>query len=51
MSFTSGYVQRVIDQLPRQGSVVPWKLYQNYVRDLWIIRHSTLADPALDMAA
>ncbi len=51
MNFTSGYVQRVIDQLPQQGNVVPWKLYQNYVRDLWIIRHSSLADPALDMAA
>ncbi|HMK70226.1 MAG TPA: NAD(P)/FAD-dependent oxidoreductase, partial [Xanthobacteraceae bacterium] len=32
--FTSGYIQRAIDQFPRQGSQQPWKLYQNYVRDL-----------------
>jgi cation diffusion facilitator CzcD-associated flavoprotein CzcO len=50
MDFTSGYIQRVIDQLPRQGNVVPWKLYQNYVRDLWTIRHSRLEDPALELS-
>ena len=30
LDFTSGYVQRSLDQLPKQGSKEPWKLQQNY---------------------
>jgi monooxygenase len=51
MSFTSGYITRMLDKLPRQGNVVPWKLYQNYVRDLWTIKHAGLDDPALELSA
>jgi cation diffusion facilitator CzcD-associated flavoprotein CzcO len=50
IDFSSGYVLRALDRLPRQGHVVPWKLYQNYIRDLWTIRHSPLCDPALELA-
>lgn len=50
MDFTSGYILRVRDQLPQQGNAVPWKLYQNYVRDLWTIRHAQLEDPALELS-
>jgi monooxygenase len=51
MDFTSGYVLRALDRLPRQGSQVPWRLYQNYVRDLWTIRHAPLRDKALELSA
>ena len=34
LDFSSGYVQRSIGQWPRQGSVAPWRLYQNYVRSI-----------------
>jgi hypothetical protein len=51
IDFSSGYVLRALDRLPRQGHVVPWKLYQNYIRDLWTIRRSPLPDPALELSA
>jgi monooxygenase len=43
----SGYVQRSIDDFPRQGLKAPWRLYQNYVRDVLLLRHGKLADEAL----
>jgi len=50
LDFTSGYVRRAIDTFPRQGAVVPWKLYQNYIRDLWLIRRSRLDAPELELS-
>jgi hypothetical protein len=47
MNFSSGYVQRSIDQFPRQGTVRPWRLFHNYVSDLLMIQHSKINDPAL----
>jgi len=44
MDFTSGYVLRAIADLPRQGSVLPWKLYQNYIRDRWMFNRGKLDD-------
>ncbi|MCW8305827.1 NAD(P)/FAD-dependent oxidoreductase [Acidiphilium sp. PA] len=44
LDFTSGYVQRAIALFPRQGSKKPWRLYQNYVRDLLMMRWGRLAD-------
>jgi cation diffusion facilitator CzcD-associated flavoprotein CzcO len=51
LDFSSGYVQRVIDQLPRQGSAVPWKLYQNYALDLVLLKHRRLDDPAMEFTS
>ena len=47
IDFSSGYVQRALPLLPQQGSRVPWKLYQNYARDLWTLERGRLADRAL----
>ena len=30
----SGYVLRSIEQLPKQGDRPPWRMYQNYPRDI-----------------
>jgi cation diffusion facilitator CzcD-associated flavoprotein CzcO len=49
IDFSSGYVQRSIDRFPRQGKVVPWRLYQNYARDLLMIRRGPIEDPALEL--
>jgi cation diffusion facilitator CzcD-associated flavoprotein CzcO len=38
LSFTSGYVQRSIAKLPKQGSKRPWRLYQNYALDIVALR-------------
>jgi monooxygenase len=47
MDLQSGYVTRALPMFPRQGSKVPWKLYQNYVRDLVMMRHRKLDDRGL----
>jgi monooxygenase len=39
LDFTSGYVQRALPTLPKQGPAAPWRLYQNYIRDLFLLRH------------
>jgi monooxygenase len=50
IDFTSGYVQRALADLPRQGSVAPWKLYQNYARDMMVLRRARLDDGALEFS-
>ncbi|MFI9644190.1 flavin-containing monooxygenase [Micromonospora sp. NPDC051925] len=40
----SGYVLRSVDTLPRQGARAPWRLYQNYVRDVVLMKHGRLVD-------
>ena len=44
MDFTSGYVQRELANLPKQGSKAPWKLYQNYILDLFTLRYRSVTD-------
>jgi monooxygenase len=51
IDFSSGYVQRVIDRLPTQGSSVPWKLYQNYARDLLLIERGKIADDVMEFGS
>ncbi|HLN75972.1 MAG TPA: NAD(P)/FAD-dependent oxidoreductase [Nocardioidaceae bacterium] len=40
----SGYVLRSVHQLPRQGPAAPWRLYQNYPRDVRLMRRGPLED-------
>jgi len=47
VDFSSGYFQRAMDHFPKQGSQKPWRLYQNYVRDLLALRWSALEDGVL----
>jgi monooxygenase len=44
LSFTSGYVQRALASLPKQGSKKPWRLNQNYALDLLALRFGELDD-------
>ena len=50
LDFNSGYVLRSIDGLPKQGSRAPWKLHQNYPRDVILMRHGAIADEALEFS-
>jgi monooxygenase len=47
LNLSSGYVQRAASTLPQQGTKKPWRMYQNYLRDLVSLRLSPLRDGAL----
>lgn len=44
LDFSSGYVQRALPHLPRQGRKAPWRTYQNYLQDMVTIRYGRLED-------
>ena len=44
LDFSSGYVQRSIAKMPKQGSKRPWRLYQNYALDLVTLRFGKVDD-------
>jgi monooxygenase len=48
LDFTSGYIQRVMHELPSQGSKQPWRLHQNYIKDLRLLRHAPLDDGTME---
>jgi cation diffusion facilitator CzcD-associated flavoprotein CzcO len=43
----SGYVLRSIEQLPKQGMRMPWRLHQNYPRDVMLLKRGSIADEGL----
>ncbi|MGY1741833.1 MULTISPECIES: flavin-containing monooxygenase [unclassified Blastococcus] len=47
LGLTSGYVQRSLTALPKQGGRAPWKLYQNYIRDLVLLRRGPVEDEGI----
>ena len=47
INFTSGYIQRSLDKLPKQGDRHPWRLNQNYIRDRKILMHDKINDSTL----
>ena len=48
LDFTSGYVQRALHTLPGQGSKPPWRLHQNYFKDLALLRFRTVEDGTME---
>ncbi len=47
LNLKSGYVQRASSILPKHGDRAPWKLYQNYLLDMPLIRFGRLKDGTL----
>jgi cation diffusion facilitator CzcD-associated flavoprotein CzcO len=47
LDLVSGYVQRSLGSLPKQGSRKPWKLHQNYIRDGQLMRRGPLDDEGM----
>lgn len=47
----SGYVERSIDNFPKQGSKAPWKLYQNYAFDIMSLKFGKLEDGAMQFGS
>jgi cation diffusion facilitator CzcD-associated flavoprotein CzcO len=50
LDFSSGYVQRSIDKFPKQGSKAPWRLHQNYARDILALKFGALEDGAMEFS-
>ncbi|WP_414828892.1 flavin-containing monooxygenase [Alteromonas sp. H39] len=51
LNFGAGYIQRSLDQLPRQGTDFPWTMSWNYASDVNILRKGRIDDPALQFQA
>lgn len=47
LDLKSGYVQRAMESFPKQGSKTPWKLHQNYAKDLVMLRFGSLEDDGM----
>jgi cation diffusion facilitator CzcD-associated flavoprotein CzcO len=50
VDFSSGYFQRAIARLPKQGTKRPWKLYQNYALDILSLRYGRIDDGVLEFS-
>ncbi len=50
LDLEAGYVLRSIDELPKQGDRVPWRLWQNYLLDVLQLRHGRLEDEGIELA-
>jgi cation diffusion facilitator CzcD-associated flavoprotein CzcO len=49
-NFTSGYVQRSLAGWPKQGSKPPWRVYQNYIRDILTLKWASFNDGILEFS-
>jgi cation diffusion facilitator CzcD-associated flavoprotein CzcO len=47
LDLASGYVQRSLADLPKQGARTPWRLHQNYLRDVRLMRRGPLDDEGM----
>ena len=48
--FSSGYVQRSISKLPKQGVKAPWRVKQNYFADILQLRYAAIPNAALEFS-
>jgi monooxygenase len=44
LDLASGYVKRSVTELPKQGDAAPWRLHQNYVKDVRLLRRGPIDD-------
>ncbi|MEU6480376.1 NAD(P)/FAD-dependent oxidoreductase [Streptomyces sp. NPDC047017] len=47
LDFAAGYIQRAVDQLPRQGDRSPWLTSMDYHSDVKLLRAQSVVDPEL----
>jgi cation diffusion facilitator CzcD-associated flavoprotein CzcO len=50
INLKSGYVTRSIGKFPKQGPRSPWRLYQNYPRDIALLRRGSLEDEGIEFS-
>ncbi|MGB4344547.1 MAG: NAD(P)/FAD-dependent oxidoreductase [Moraxellaceae bacterium] len=46
----SGYIQRALAHLPKQGNKAPWKVYMNYMLDLAMLRYRPVEDGIMELS-
>ncbi|HPU51495.1 MAG TPA: NAD(P)/FAD-dependent oxidoreductase [Burkholderiaceae bacterium] len=51
VDFSSGYFQRAQGMFPAPGSKAPWKLHQNYARDILMLRLGQVDDGVMQFSA
>src|SRR4029077_16373064 len=51
LDLASGYVTRSLAELPKQGDHTPWRLHQNYVKDVRLLRRGPIDDGVVFTAA
>ncbi|QLL05930.1 flavin-containing monooxygenase [Mycobacterium vicinigordonae] len=51
LDFSAGYVQRAVDELPRQGARRPWLTSMSYHADVKLLRNDSVVDSALRLTA
>jgi monooxygenase len=51
LDFAAGYVLRSIDEFPKAGSRAPWRLAQNYARDVVTLRLGKIDDGSMRFEA
>ncbi len=51
IDLASGYVLRSVDRFPKQGSRTPWRLHQNYARDILMLRRGALEDEGMEFSS
>ncbi len=47
LDFDAGYILRGQHLLPRQGSKAPWRVYENYIKDYFLIKKGRMDDDFL----
>jgi len=48
--FSSGYVQRSLAKLPKQGAKPPWRVKQNYFADMMSLKYAAIPTKALEFS-
>jgi monooxygenase len=49
-NFTPGYIQRSLAAWPKQGAKAPWRVYQNYFRDIISLKWKPVDDGVLEFS-
>jgi cation diffusion facilitator CzcD-associated flavoprotein CzcO len=51
LNLNSGYIMRARERMPTQGARLPWRLHQNYVLDVRMLRRGRLEDEGVEFSA
>ena len=50
LDLTSGYIQRSLDEIPKQGVAQPWRIHHNYISDLLHLKYERLDDGVMQFS-